>query len=462
MLEHCNAGGTAYQTLQNCSPGKCHPPALACAQCLVATDCPAPSNECLTATCSSLGACSTTPVAAGVSCGSGGVCSGAGQCGVCVPGITRCVGSTQETCSGVGQWGSAVGCPFLCLSGACSGVCVPGAKRCSAGQPEACDAGGQWKSAGTCAGATPSCHDGACEPATPASCAALSGACGPAQSGYCCSSTAIAGGTFLRGYDAVTYTDAGFPATVADFRLDRYEVSVARFRAFVAAGQGTAASAPAAGAGQNPSVAGTGWQASWNSKLSASTAALKSALACHASYATFTDQPGSNDARPINCVTWYDAFAFCIWDGARLPTEAEWNLAAAGGSEQRVYPWSAPPTQTTVDPTYASYYVDAVSQCFGDGAAGCAITDLLPVGSLPKGVGRFGNYELAGNVWEWAFDPYANPYPMPCSNCVATSGSARAMRGGSFFGNPSTILASARSFATADQRLFSVGIRCAR
>ncbi|MCC6897948.1 MAG: SUMF1/EgtB/PvdO family nonheme iron enzyme [Polyangiaceae bacterium] len=270
------------------------------------------------------------------------------------------------------------------------------------------------------------------------------------------------GGTFLRSYDAVTYTDSGYPATVAGFRLDRYEVTVARFRAFVSAGQGTQSTAPSAGAGQNPSISGTGWQAGWSSKLPASTAALKTGLSCHASYATFTDLPGSNDARPINCVTWYEAFAFCIWDGGRIPTEAEWNHAAAGGSEQRVLPWSVPATQTTVDHTFASYYLDAVSQCYGDGVPGCSITDLVGAGSLPKGVGRFGNFELSGNVWEWAFDTYQNPYPLPCTNCVATSGSARVMRGGSFFGNSSTILASARSFATADQRLFSVGIRCAR
>ncbi|WP_438023210.1 formylglycine-generating enzyme family protein [Sorangium sp. So ce233] len=60
---------------------------------------------------------------------------------------------------------------------------------------------------------------------------------------------------------------------------------------------------------------------------------------------------GENEARPIRCVSWSVAFAFCAWDGGRLPTEAEWNHASAGGSEQREYPWG----NAFPNSTYAVY-----------------------------------------------------------------------------------------------------------
>jgi formylglycine-generating enzyme required for sulfatase activity len=188
------------------------------------------------------------------------------------------------------------------------------------------------------------------------------------------------------------------------------------------------------------------------------------ALSCDPALATWTDSPGANETRPMNCVTWYEAFAFCAWDGARLATEAEWNYAASGGSEQRVYPWSSPPSSTFASWSDASYYVDGTQQCMGDGVAGCTIADLIAVGTKPLGMSRWGAHELAGNVWEWVLDVYSNPYSIvSCTDCATLSGSSnRVIRGGSFFGSPATIPASNRSISQPDQRLFSVGIRCVR
>ena len=116
---------------------------------------------------------------------------------------------------------------------------------------------------------------------------------------------------------------------------------------------------------------------------------------------------GCDEERPINCITWYEAYAFCSWDGGFLPSEAEWNYAAAGGAEQRIYPWgAAPPT-----PSHASYSVDATQQCMGDGVSGCTLADLIPVGTKPPGDGKYGQSDLAGNLMEWTSDWDDGEYP---------------------------------------------------
>ena len=96
---------------------------------------------------------------------------------------------------------------------------------------------------------------------------------------------------------------------------------------------GTQTKPPAAATGAHPNLANSGWDAAWNQFLSADTATLIGAIKCNATFQTWTDTAGSNENLPINCLTWYDAMAFCIWDGGYLPTEAEWNYAAAGGLE---------------------------------------------------------------------------------------------------------------------------------
>src|SRR5262249_23924094 len=93
------------------------------------------------------------------------------------------------------------------------------------------------------------------------SCAGLPATCGPSGSESCCTSLLVPGGTFTRG------NETAWPATVSDFMLDRFEITVGRFRKFVEAGLGTRENPPAAGAGADPNNAATGWDPAWTQEL---------------------------------------------------------------------------------------------------------------------------------------------------------------------------------------------------
>ncbi len=279
--------------------------------------------------------------------------------------------------------------------------------------------------------------------ATPPSCVGLPSTCGPNGDENCCASSVIPSGMFNRA------DDPSFPAKVSDFRLDVYEVTVGRFRNFAAAFD--AGWRPAAGAGKNPgNAADAGWEDGWPLPSD-----MTSSVLCDAMYQTWT---AGNDNRPQNCLSWYVAYAFCAWDDGRLPTEAEWEYAAAGGNEQRPYPWGS--TEPGPDATLA------VHDCRYDGSGTCSgSTNIAPVGSAPAGNGRWGQADMVGNLWEWVVDWYAG-YPSSCNDCANltdfASTSYRMSRGGCFGCDASYLVTSYRNYGTPSMGSALLATRCAR
>jgi formylglycine-generating enzyme required for sulfatase activity len=301
-------------------------------------------------------------------------------------------------------------------------------------------------------------------PLLPLSCVMLPMTCGANGNDSCCNSPEVVGGLYQRSFDVAGDSSSGtteFPATISRFRLDKYEVTVGRFRAFVAAGMGTQARPPSPSDGAHAKLPASGWDASWNTNLVANTAALTSVIKCSSTFQTWTDTPGLNENRPMNCVTWYEAMAFCAWDGGYLPTEAEWNYVATGGDLQRAYPWSNPAKSLTLNASLASYG-DLAGNCFGDGMPGCAPTDLIAVGTKPYGDGRWGQSDLTGNVWEWTLDWFGT-YPTPCTDCMNLAPAMyRVLRGGGFDYDVEYLRAGYRGIGIPSARDDSFGFRCAR
>jgi sulfatase modifying factor 1 len=174
--------------------------------------------------------------------------------------------------------------------------------------------------------------------------------------------------------------------------------------------------------------------------------------------------PGCNwnvagmDNHPVNCVAWDEATTYCAWVAGgtrRLPTEAEWEMAARG-TDARRYPWGDLPV-----PSCTHIVMEDASM----GGSGCGTGATMPVGSKPMGASPYGAQDMAGNVWEWVADWYEAPYDAEATNNPTgpVMGSAHIVRGGSWvFDDPDDFRTSNRAFyedPTYDG--FNVGFRCA-
>ncbi len=271
----------------------------------------------------------------------------------------------------------------------------------------------------------------------------------------CCAADKVFGGTTSQGRIANGKDYSPERAvTVSDFFLSRFEVNVGRFRKFEQAyADWRSAGHPLEGEGAHPKVSGSGWQAAWSMELPPE---LPSTV--HSCSPEWAMRSKGSDEHPMNCASWYDAFAFCAWDGGRLPTEAEWEFAAAGGDLRRNFPWGT------------SSPIQGIDAVWGCGYAVDCIDKVVEVGSLARGVGRFGQYEMAGNLGEWVMDAYESNSYLNTPNCVdcvqlapeSPSDSARVWRGGVAYNpDPIYLYTFHRFNSEATTRALGVGFRCA-
>ncbi len=163
------------------------------------------------------------------------------------------------------------------------------------------------------------------------------------------------------------------------------------------------------------------------------------------------DKPG-RDEHPINCVNWNQAWAFALWAGGRLPTEAEWEYAARSEGRSGEYPWG-----------------DAEANCsravMDEGSGnGCGHGDTtFPVCSKRAGNTAQGLCDMAGNVWEWVGDWYGPYGEAPRDGSARTSAAQyRVSRGGSWSGTAGYLRAADRRWGSPGNYDGGLGLRVAR
>jgi formylglycine-generating enzyme required for sulfatase activity len=173
-------------------------------------------------------------------------------------------------------------------------------------------------------------------------------------------------------------------------------------------------------------------------------------LVTSAKRAVYFEEPAFADY-PVVFVGWAEAERFCRWDHGRLPTEAEWELAARGPAPStRVFPWGDEPP----DCTRAN--LGGEQSCLGD-------TDL--VGRRPGGASVWGVMDLAGNVWEWTADWYDPNYYAGSPERDPRGperGTLKVMRGGCWASGADSLRVACRKAELPGTWAPNVGFRCVR
>lgn len=179
------------------------------------------------------------------------------------------------------------------------------------------------------------------------------------------------------------------------------------------------------------------------------------------------------DSHPVVQIAYPDAGAYAAWANRRLPTEAEWEYAAAAGATT-VYAWGDEPT---VDGNLMANTWQGRFPYRNDGALGWVGTS--PVGTFAPNA--FGLFDMIGNVWEWTTTPYSargharrnagadgSSLDLPANSCCPPPADPdptviQSLKGGSHLCAPEYCLRyrpAARSPQSQDSSTTHIGFRC--
>jgi formylglycine-generating enzyme required for sulfatase activity len=255
---------------------------------------------------------------------------------------------------------------------------------------------------------------------------------------------AVPGGSFFMGSDdGLAIEKPAHQVLLEPFCIDRFEVTVKKYKACSDEGRCKRAGATNVWAGIT-SKDGAAFDPLCNIR-----------------------QPEAKASHPINCVDWEMAAQYCREQGERLPTEAEWEFAARG-PDGRKYPWG--------DDDPAADRLNACGkECMAWGLkngidekamydADDGFPNTAPVGSFPKGASRYGVEDVVGNVWEWVADWYG-PYSPTESKAPTgpTQGDEKVVRGGSWNGSYAAWVRPTFRYKDApSKRSYGYGFRCAK
>ena len=266
----------------------------------------------------------------------------------------------------------------------------------------------------------------------------------------------LEGGIFLMGTESSEANPADYegpvrPVKLDGFYIDETPVTNRQFAAFVSA------------TGYTTEAEQFGWSFVFQSHVAAGEIVERAAETpwwCKVNGVNWR-RPEQPENFPVLHVSWNDAAAYARWAGKRLPTEAEWEYAARGGLEQKIYPWGddLTPGGRHLCNIWQGEFPDVDTA--EDGYSGVCAPDAFP----PNGYGLYG---ITGNAWEWCHDWFIHLYHLITTrvNPVGPEmGTRKMMKGGSFLCHKSycnRYRVAARTSNTPDSSSENISFRCVR